>query len=105
MNKVNLAGRQRVLDADHHDTYTGPYLLAYAYEVAGDLDRAIPLYEATLIDMKRVLGADHPDTLMSRDNLAYARIVTSANREKSVPLGSSPRKSGVTKRGRWRFRR
>lgn len=44
--------------------------LAYAYESAGDLKRAIPLYEATLADRERVLGSDYPDVLTSRNNLA-----------------------------------
>ena len=39
---------------------------------AGDLGRAIPLYEQTLADQQRVLGADHPQTLASRNNLAGA---------------------------------
>jgi Tetratricopeptide repeat len=39
---------------------------------AGDLARAILLYETTLTDRIRVLGEDHPDTLTSRNNLAYA---------------------------------
>ena len=39
---------------------------------AGDLGRAIPLYEQTLADSVRVLGADHPATLTSRNNLAGA---------------------------------
>ncbi|MEU6151496.1 tetratricopeptide repeat protein [Actinosynnema sp. NPDC047251] len=34
--------------------------LAAAYESAGDLGRAIPLYEATLADRERVLGPGHP---------------------------------------------
>ena len=46
--------------------------LAGAYQAAGDLGRAIPLYEQTLADRQRVLGADHPDTLTSRNNLAAA---------------------------------
>ncbi|WP_326824620.1 tetratricopeptide repeat protein [Streptosporangium sp. NBC_01756] len=39
-------------------------------EAAGDLGRAIPLFEQILADRTRVLGADHPDTLGSRNNLA-----------------------------------
>jgi hypothetical protein len=37
-----------------------------AYRSAGDLTRAISLYEATLTDRERVLGPDHPDTLISQ---------------------------------------
>ena len=46
--------------------------LAGAYQAAGDLGRAIPLYEQTLAGRQRVLGEDHPDTLTSRNNLADA---------------------------------
>jgi Tetratricopeptide repeat len=47
--------------------------LADAYESAGDLGRAIPLYEQTLADRLRVLGAHHPHTKIVRGNLAAAR--------------------------------
>ena len=40
--------------------------LAGAYQSAGDLGRAIPLFEQTLTDRERVLGPDHPDTLRTR---------------------------------------
>ncbi|MEV5893592.1 tetratricopeptide repeat protein [Nonomuraea fuscirosea] len=36
--------------------------LVGAYELAGDLEQAIPLYEVTLADWERVLGADNPST-------------------------------------------
>ncbi|MER5347233.1 tetratricopeptide repeat protein, partial [Streptomyces mirabilis] len=39
---------------------------------AGDLGRAIPLFEATLAQYEQVLGDTHPDTLSSRNNLASA---------------------------------
>jgi tetratricopeptide (TPR) repeat protein len=62
-----------------------PSPLAYAYESAGRLDQAIPLYERTLADRERVLGADHPQTLGSRNNLAGA--YKSAGRlDQAIPL-------------------
>ena len=61
-----------MLGPDHPDTLTSRNNLADAYQSAGRLDRAIPLYEQTLADRERVLGPDHPDTLASRNNLAYA---------------------------------
>ena len=61
-----LADRERVLGAGHPDTLTSRNNLAYAYESAGRLEEAIPLYERTLSDRERVLGAGHPDTLISR---------------------------------------
>ena len=41
-----------------------------AYQAAGRLDEAIPLFERTLADRERVLGEAHPDTLTTRNNLA-----------------------------------
>ena len=63
----------RVLGADHPQTLVSRNNLAYAYRVAGDLGRAIPLYEQTLADSVRVLGADHPQTKIVRGNLAAVR--------------------------------
>jgi len=48
------------------------YLLANAYQDAGKLDKAIPLFKQTLEDRTRTLGPHHPDTLTARNNLAYA---------------------------------
>ena len=45
-----LAGRVRVLGADHPDTLASRNNLAAAYQAAGDLGRAIPLFEQTLAD-------------------------------------------------------
>ncbi|WP_406319581.1 tetratricopeptide repeat protein [Streptosporangium sp. NBC_01639] len=47
-------------------------LAARYLEEAGDLARAIPLFEQTLADRIRVLGEDHPGTLGSRNYLAGA---------------------------------
>ena len=63
---------ERVLGADHPGTLAARFNLAYAYESAGRLGEAIPLYERTLADSERVLGADHPNTQTFRDNLAAA---------------------------------
>ena len=62
-----------MLGPDHPDTLTSRNNLASAYQDAGDLARAIPLFEQTLTDRERVLGPDHPDTLTSRNNLEAAR--------------------------------
>jgi len=63
---------KQLLGADHPDTLTACANLAYAYQAAGRLDEAIPLYERTLTDRERVLGGTHPDTLICRNNLAGA---------------------------------
>ena len=46
--------------------------LAYAYQDAGRLHEAIPLYEQTLIDLTCILGPHHPHTVTTRSNLADA---------------------------------
>ena len=65
-------GRCR-LGPDHPDTLSSRHSLAVAYQAAGDLDRAIPLYEQALTDSGRILGDDHPQTKIVRGNLAAAR--------------------------------
>ena len=50
----------------------GANAVAQAYESAGRLDEAIPLYEKALADSARVRGDDHPDVLGARNNLAVA---------------------------------
>ena len=62
-----------MLGEDHPDTLTSRNNLAGAYQAAGDLGRAIPLYEQTLTELRRVLGEDHPTVALVRDNLAAAR--------------------------------
>jgi tetratricopeptide (TPR) repeat protein len=59
--------------------------LAHAYQAAGRLEEALPLYERTLADWERRLGADHPDTLSSRNNLANA-YRAAGRLEEALPL-------------------
>ena len=80
-----LADCDRVLGADHPRTLTSQGNLAGAYESAGRLEEAIPLYEQTAADSERVLGADHPDTLTSRNNLANA-YRAAARLDQAIPL-------------------
>jgi tetratricopeptide (TPR) repeat protein len=67
-----LAAAERVLGADHPSTVGWRSNLAHAYQAAGRLGEAIPLFEEALTDFERVLGTDHPATLASRNNLAAA---------------------------------
>jgi Tetratricopeptide repeat len=62
-----------VLGPDHPDTLASRNNLAGAYESAGRVEQAIPLYERTLADCERVLGPDHPQTKIVRGNLAAAQ--------------------------------
>ncbi|MFF2901113.1 tetratricopeptide repeat protein, partial [Streptomyces sp. NPDC057966] len=59
--------------------------LAGAYLTAGQIERAMPLYEQTLADSVRVLGEDHPDTLLARNNLAGAYALAD-DVEKAIAL-------------------
>ncbi|MFF7490280.1 tetratricopeptide repeat protein, partial [Streptomyces luteogriseus] len=83
---------QRLTDArttglgeDHPDTLTSRNNLASAYESAGNLGRAIPLFEQTLADSLRLLGENHPNTLASRNNLASA-YESAGNLGRAIPL-------------------
>jgi hypothetical protein len=62
-----------VLGADHPDTLISRNNLAGAYDAAGNLGQAIPMYEQALADFVRLLGADHLQTKIVRSNLAAAR--------------------------------
>ncbi|WP_280493234.1 FxSxx-COOH system tetratricopeptide repeat protein [Nocardia asiatica] len=71
----------------HHHPYTLDTCtdLARAYQSAGQLNRAVPLFDAVLRDSEQVLGEHHPDTLSSRNNLAVT--YESAGRfDEAVPL-------------------
>ena len=84
-----------MLGADHPDTLTSRNNLAVAYQDAGRLGRAIPLFERTLADHERVLGPDHPDTLTSRNNLAAAYQAPGGwTRRSRCSSGPSPTASG-----------
>ena len=64
-----MAACARVLGEDHPHTLASRNNLAAAYRSAGDLGRAIPLFEATLAACARMLGDDHPLTMAVRGNL------------------------------------
>jgi hypothetical protein len=63
---------ERVLGSDHPYSLVSRNNLAGAYQAAGRLGEAIPLYERALADCERVLGPDHPYTRGARENLAAA---------------------------------
>ena len=71
-SRQHLADSERTLGPDHPNTLTSRNNLAGAYQASGQLERAIPLFEATVNDSERTLGPDHPDTLNGRNNLATA---------------------------------
>ncbi|WP_428837849.1 tetratricopeptide repeat protein [Streptomyces thermogriseus] len=82
-------------------TWSGPSRnnLAGAYESAGDLERAIPLYETTLTQCEQVLGDTHPHTLTTRNNLARAHRAAQAVQQRSTATSSpavDPQQSSTT---------
>lgn len=72
-DRLILAGQQRILGGKHPQTLTFQNNLAGAYQAAGDLGRAIPLFEQTHIGLTRIMGCDHRQTIEVRANLAAAR--------------------------------
>jgi hypothetical protein len=50
--------------------------LGSLFQVKGEYNRALPLYEECLAKRKRVLGDDHPDTIKSFNNLAALLLQT-----------------------------
>ncbi len=64
---------QRLNGPDHPDTEFPHNNMAIAYMSAGDLDRALRLYKASLADYERVLSPAHPTTWTIRANLHRAR--------------------------------
>ena len=72
MYERNLEECIHILGPNHPDTLTSRNNLANAYQAAGRLDEAIPLYQQTLTGRSRTLGPHHPLTLTTQDNLASA---------------------------------
>ena len=83
-----LAGRTRVLGAEHPDTLTARNYLALAYAIKGDFPEAIKQWEINYADSKRVLGEAHPFTATVRENLETARREL-AQQEDNAPTDES----------------
>ena len=82
------------LGPDHPSTLTARNNLAGAYQTAGRLDEAIPLYEQNLTDSLRILGPDHPNTEIFRNNLASA-YQAAGRSEDATALFDPPPDSGA----------
>ena len=76
-----------MLGPDHPDTLSSRNNLAGAYRSAGDLAKAIPLYQDTLAASERVLGEEHPISRTVRLNLDRATQAAedSAAHERAPP--------------------
>jgi hypothetical protein len=62
----------RVFGPDHSETITARSNLAYAYQLTGDLARAIPLHRQVLADRERLYGPGHHYTELARQLLTNA---------------------------------
>ncbi|WP_055625778.1 FxSxx-COOH system tetratricopeptide repeat protein [Streptomyces hirsutus] len=67
-----LGACERDMGPEHRRTLALRVALASAYEEAGDLTHAIPLFESALAGRRDVLGPDHPETFAARIRLAGA---------------------------------
>lgn len=74
LRKAILAQRVQALGDTHPLTLISRNNLALAYQSAGDLDRAVPLFEKALTDAIRALGEKNPLTVRVRGNLASALV-------------------------------
>lgn len=62
----------RVFGPDHSETVTARSNLAYAYQLAGDYGRAVPLHRQVLADRERLYGPGHHYTELARQLLTGA---------------------------------
>lgn len=69
-SRAALAEAERVLGAEHADTFMSLNNLAALYQDQSRYGEAEQLYSRALEARERVLGAAHPDTLSSFNNLA-----------------------------------
>jgi tetratricopeptide (TPR) repeat protein len=67
-----IAELEPLLGASHPDMQNARNSLAAAYEDAGRVADAIPLFQQTLAARERLLGPDDPDSMRSRNDLARA---------------------------------
>ena len=99
MHEQNLKDFENLLGPHHPHTLTARNNLAVAYQTAGRLDEAIPLFEQTLEDRTHILGPNHPDTLTSRNNLAEAYRAAGrfedADKLFETPSGSEDEQDGT----------
>jgi tetratricopeptide (TPR) repeat protein len=67
-----LEARRAELTPDHRDTVEALNNLAIAYQAAGKVREAIPLFDEVVPRMKAASGPTHEDTLMAVNNQAMA---------------------------------
>lgn len=57
---------------EHEDTWWGMAMVADAYSLGGEWNKAEKLRKRVMEERKTKLGVDHPDTLTSMHNLAFS---------------------------------
>jgi tetratricopeptide (TPR) repeat protein len=67
-----LEGRERVLGAEHPDTFNSLNNLAGCLAMMGDASAALPFFRRATEGFEHVLGADHPDTKRAKANYEWA---------------------------------
>jgi hypothetical protein len=81
-------GLRAKLPDDHPTLLAAINGLAGSYQRAGQVDRAVSLFESNLAGRRAKLGLDHPDTLRTTIDLAKAYVA--ANEPgKALPLVST----------------
>jgi hypothetical protein len=70
---------------DHPNTLTSMCNLANGYRVAGQLDRALPLFEESLARRKATLGPDHPSTITGIGYLSLGYL-SARDFDRALPL-------------------
>jgi tetratricopeptide (TPR) repeat protein len=79
------ADLERLLGPIHPDTLNAGNRLAAAYQAAGHVTAATPLFERILSGRERLFGPDHPDTLSARSSLAAVYHAAGRNAD-AIPL-------------------
>jgi tetratricopeptide (TPR) repeat protein len=85
MFEAVLEAQKTKLGPDHPNTLTSQGNLASAYRAAGNIDRAMPLYESALTGLRGKLGGDHPVALSAQANFAVA-LLAGEQYERGVAL-------------------
>ncbi len=74
------------LGPEHPHTINSMNNLAGAYQAAGKLDLALPLFEESLMLMEAKLGPEHPHTLVIMNNLGSAYCVANRGENAAATL-------------------
>ena len=72
MHEQSVTDYARVFGPDHSETVTARSNLAYAYQLAGDYGRSVPLHRQVLADRERLYGPGRHYTELARQLLTGA---------------------------------